>query len=191
MPRSGAAARQRLYEAALTLYAERGYDQTTTADIARHAGVNDRTYFRHFPDKREVLFDGQGALRDALAASVRAAPAGTAAVDVLREAFISSAGMLEDGRDAGIARLRIIAATPALLERDLAKGADMAAALAAALRDRGEPADVAALIATVSWATFHHAASRWIGDGSRDLREHIAWSFQLLTTATTPTRDAR
>jgi AcrR family transcriptional regulator len=190
VPRSGAAARQRLYEAALTLYAERGYEATTTADIARHAGVNERTYFRHFPDKREVLFSGQGELRDALTASVRAAPVDTAAVEVLQAAFIDSAGLLEDSRVAGIARLQIIAATPALLERDLAKGADMAATLAAALRDRGEDDDAAALIASVSWATFHHAASRWIDDGTRGLREHIAEAFQLLSATASPTSQA-
>ncbi|MBF4585673.1 TetR/AcrR family transcriptional regulator [Curtobacterium sp. VKM Ac-2887] len=181
MPRSGAAARQRLYEAALALYTERGYDATTTADIAQRAGVNDRTYFRHFPDKREVLFDGQGRLRDALVAAVHAVPSGTSAIKALRAAFIDAAGLLEDDRAAGISRLRIIADTPALLERDLAKGADMAAALAGALRDRGEHHDVADLIATVCWATFHHAASQWIGDGTRGLRDHITDAFQLLT----------
>jgi AcrR family transcriptional regulator len=180
MPRSGAAARQRLSEAALALYAERGYDATTTADIAQRAGVNDRTFFRHFPDKREVLFDGQHALRDALVASVRSAPLGNAATEVLRAAFIDSARFLEENRTVGIARLRIIAATPALLERDLAKGADIAAALAEALHARGATRGTAHLTAAVCWATFHHAASQWIDDDTRDLRDHIAEAFQLL-----------
>ena len=75
MPRSGAEARRRLREAALELYRERGFDQTTAAEIAERAGVNERTFFRHFPDKREVLFDGEADLRAALARAVTEAPA--------------------------------------------------------------------------------------------------------------------
>jgi AcrR family transcriptional regulator len=190
MPRSGAAARLRLYEAALELYARDGYDATSTADLARHAGVNERTYFRHFPDKREVLFYGQGELRDTLVAAVRSAPIG-AAVDVLQAAFTDSAHLLEDNRTAGITRLRIIASTPALFERDLAKGADIAAALATALQARGENRANADLLASVGWATFHHAAARWIDDETRNLGDHIAEAFQLLTAASRTPSEGR
>src|SRR5215475_4478108 len=68
-------ARGRLEQAALELYAERGYEQTTVAEIARRAGLTERTFFRHFTDKREVLFAGGAMMRDALVCAVAAAPA--------------------------------------------------------------------------------------------------------------------
>ena len=74
MPRSGEEARRRLQQAALELFCERGYEQTTTSEIAARAGVTERTFFRHFPDKREVLFDGQITLRAALMDAVAEAP---------------------------------------------------------------------------------------------------------------------
>ena len=166
----------------MELYAERGYDSTTAAEIAERAGLNHRTFFRHFPDKREVLFGGQNDLRDSLVASVLAEPEGTPAMDALRNAFLASAHLLENNKDAAAPRLRIIAMTPALLERDLAKGAAMAAALANALRDRGEARDAADLAGTVGWATFHHAASQWVAASEQDLRGFITTSFDLLTS---------
>src|ERR1700678_2062171 len=83
--------RLRLQRAALELYAEHGYGRTTAADIAALAGVTERTYFRHFPDKREVLFDGDAELRSALAAAVAGAPAGLSPLPALLEAFRSAA----------------------------------------------------------------------------------------------------
>lgn len=180
MPRSGLEARQRLQQAALELYAERGYDSTTAADIADRAGVNQRTFFRHFPDKREVLFDGQDDLRHSLIASVLTEPVGTPPVDVLRSAFLASSHVLEDNKEAGAPRLRIIAETPALLERDLAKGAAMSSALADALCDRGETRDAADLAGTVCWATFHHAATQWIANPGRSLDSFVTDAFDLL-----------
>jgi hypothetical protein len=51
-------ARGRLEQAALALYGERGFENTTVAEIAARAGLTERTFFRHFADKREVLFAG-------------------------------------------------------------------------------------------------------------------------------------
>ncbi|MFG2395727.1 TetR/AcrR family transcriptional regulator [Streptomyces lydicus] len=87
MPRSGAEARRRLQQAALELYRERGFDQTTTAEIAARAGVNEGTFFRHFPDKREVLFDGEADLRAALMQEVTDALDGLRPLDILLCAF--------------------------------------------------------------------------------------------------------
>jgi AcrR family transcriptional regulator len=89
MPRSGEPARQRLQQAAIELFCERGYDQTTTAEIAARAGVTERTFFRHFPDKREVLFDGQTKLREALTRAIAKAPATLQPLEVLYWAFRS------------------------------------------------------------------------------------------------------
>src|ERR1700684_3795506 len=74
MPRSGKDGRRRLRAAALELYRDRGSDHTTTAEIAAKAGVTERTFFRHFPDKREVLFDGDAAFTEAVTMAVRNAP---------------------------------------------------------------------------------------------------------------------
>ncbi|AGL19862.1 TetR family transcriptional regulator [Actinoplanes sp. N902-109] len=176
MPRSGAEARRRLQQAALDLYRERGFDQTTAADIAARAGVNERTFFRHFPDKREVLFDGEDELRAALAQHV-AASGERFPYDILLDAFRKSARILEDNRPYAEPRLALIAATPALRERDLAKAAAMADALAEALRLRGVPAQLAALAAQTGWATFHHAAQRWIDDPAQGLDAHLVQAF--------------
>lgn len=185
MPRSGAEARARLQRAALELYTDRGYEGTTTADIAERAGVNHRTFFRHFVDKREVLFDGQDGLCDELAQSVADAPSDLPSLEVLLRAFLASAHLLEARVDLAKPRMRLIALTPALLERDLAKGAAIADALAHALTGRGEPRDAAQLIATVGWATFHHAASRWTHQLDRPLGEYLTEAFDDLTRAAT------
>src|SRR3954471_4289358 len=123
MPRSGLDARRRLQQAALELYRERGFDRTTTAEIAARAGVNERTFFRHFPDKREVLFDGEADLRAALMRSVAEAPDGLEPFEVLLHAFRESARNLANNRSFSEPRWKVIAATPALRERELAKHA--------------------------------------------------------------------
>src|SRR5665213_996299 len=84
MPRSGVEARARLREAALELYLDHGYDATTTAQIAQRAGVTERTYFRHFADKREVLFNGESELRDVMVAAIADAQEGTPTQSSLR-----------------------------------------------------------------------------------------------------------
>ncbi len=137
MPRSGAEARRRLQQAALELYQERGFDQTTAAEIAARAGVNERTFFRHFPDKREVLFDGEADLRAALTRAVVEAPEGLEPFETLLYAFRKSAQNLENNRPFSEPRWKIIAVTPALRERELAKHASLTDAVAEALRLRG------------------------------------------------------
>src|ERR1700748_3596449 len=98
MPRNKDDVRRKLQEAALELYRKRGYDRTTTAEIAALAGVTERTYFRHFADKREVLFDGENELRAVLASAVAAAPAKLGAMETLLFAFQSMAYLFEEHR---------------------------------------------------------------------------------------------
>src|SRR5215472_3630839 len=74
-------ARGRLERAALELYGERGFEQTTVAEIAGRAGLTERTFFRHFADKREVLFAGSAALRDLIVNAVTSAPASATPID--------------------------------------------------------------------------------------------------------------
>jgi|SRR5665213_236203 len=185
VPRSGAEARQRLQQAALELYGERGFDGTTTAEIAARAGVNHRTFFRHFPDKREVLFDGEAGLRDALVQAVTDAPHDLLPFEALIAAFRVAGRILDENRPFSGPRLEIIAATPALRERDLAKGAMLARAIAGALRQRGVPDRLADLAAQAGWATFHHAAGAWIDDPSHSLDEHLSQAFDELRALST------
>ncbi|MFJ3310705.1 TetR family transcriptional regulator [Streptomyces sp. NPDC086549] len=180
MPRSGAEARRRLQQAALELYRERGFDQTTTAEIAARAGVNERTFFRHFPDKREVLFDGEADLRAALMQAVAEAPDGLQPLEVLLCALRKAGRILEENRPFSEPRLAIIAVTPALRERDLAKAASLAEAVAEALRQRGVADRLAGLAAQTGWATFHHAAQAWIDDPSQSLDAHLLQAFDDL-----------
>jgi AcrR family transcriptional regulator len=180
VPRSGADARRRLQQAALDLYREHGFDQTTAADIAERAGVNARTFFRHFPDKREVLFDGEADLRAALLRFVTEAPEGLTLVEVLLNAFRQAATILEDNRPFSEPRLALIAATPTLRERDLAKGAAMAATIADGLRRRGVDDRLADLAAHSGWAAFHHAAQNWIDDPEPGLDVHLKRAFDDL-----------
>ncbi|WP_190016411.1 TetR family transcriptional regulator [Streptomyces lucensis] len=184
MPRSGAEARRRLQQAALELYQERGFDQTTTAEIAARAGVNERTFFRHFPDKREVLFDGEADLRAALMHEVAEAPEGLAPLDVLLHAFRIAGRILEENRPFSEPRLAIIAVTPALRERDLAKAASLTEAVAEALRRRGVHDRLADLAAQTGWAAFHHAAQAWIDDPSQNLAAHLSQAFNDLRDLT-------
>ncbi|KAA9157908.1 TetR family transcriptional regulator [Amycolatopsis acidicola] len=180
MPRSGAEARRRLQQAALELYRERGFERTTTAEIAARAGLNERTYFRHFPDKREVLFDGEADLRAELKQEVAGAPEGLQPLEILLRAFRKAARILEENRPFSEPRLEIIAATPALRERELAKHAAVTDTLAEALRERGVPDRLAALAAQTGWATFHQAAQAWIDDPSDGLEAHLRRAFEDL-----------
>src|ERR1017187_8390875 len=112
MPRRGEDARRRLQQAALELYLERGYDATTTAQIAERAGVTERTFFRHFADKREVFFGGEAALSSALVTAITKAPEDLAPLPVLLTAFSAVIPILEDNRAVAEARSPVIASTP-------------------------------------------------------------------------------
>ena len=162
------------------MYRERGFDQTTTAEIAARAGVNERTYFRHFPDKREVLFDGEVDLRAALVQAIVEAPEELEPFEVLLRAFLGSAERLENNRPFSEPRWKIIAATPALRERELAKHARLADAVSEALHQRGVGAGVAGLAARTGWAAYQHAVQAWIGAPEQDLGTHLLRAFEGL-----------
>src|SRR5579863_6638104 len=84
------AARERLETAALDLFVERGYEETTVAQIADRAGLNRATFFRHFADKREILFGGEDVLAGLFADAIRAAPAGVTLTGCLRAALAAA-----------------------------------------------------------------------------------------------------
>src|SRR5438445_11009896 len=129
-------ARGRLEQAALALYAERGYEQTTVAEIAQRAGLTERTFFRHFADKREVLFSGSEQLQEAIVSAVESAPASAAPIEAVAAGIETASDYLTD-REYSRRRQAIIAANPTLQERELIKMAALASAIAAGLRKRG------------------------------------------------------
>jgi AcrR family transcriptional regulator len=174
--------------AALELFRERGYDATTAAEIAARAGVTERTFFRHFPDKREALFDGEAAFRDALRDAVLAAPRDLGPMAALRVAFRSVEPVLRDNRSFSGPRAALIADTPALQERVLTKTASLIKALAAALGDRGVERATAELAAQVGMAAFGHAAAAWFGDPTTGLDAHLARAFDRLQDLASPDR---
>ncbi len=163
--------RGRLQEAALALYSERGFDQTTAAQIAERAGVSERTFFRHFADKREVLFGGSALLGERIVAGVAGAPADDGPFTAVSRGLDAAAAMLgEFRRDLSRQRQGVIATNPELRERELAKLADYAEAVAAALRQRGVSEPQASLAADAGMTVLRVAVERWAGtDDGRDL----------------------
>ncbi len=173
MAPKGEDVRGRLQQAALELYRKHGYDQTTASEIAARAGVTERTFFRHFPDKREVLFDGEPKLRLALTTAIAEAPDALGPLETLLTAFRSTERMLEANRPFAEPRHRVIAATPALHERELAKMASLTSALASALRNRGVDQRLALLAAQTGMAAFGQAAVYWLEDPTLSIGDHL------------------
>jgi AcrR family transcriptional regulator len=158
-------AQRRLQEAAFELFAERGYGETTVAEIAARAGLTERTFFRHFADKREVLFAGSDVflatvLRPVDAAEEPVAPLGAVV------AGIEAAGSVFPAVDFVRRRMALVAANPDLLERELIKLAALAEALADALRRRGVPDPAAAVAAESGVAILRVAMTRWTEDAA-------------------------
>ena len=156
-------ARGRLRVAALELYAERGYEQTTVADIAERGGVTERTFFRHFIDKREVLFEGSEALQEAVLASIATAPHELAPLEIMATAMESASALIA-AQPVGYPRIRaaVVAANPSLQERELLKLANLAIAAADALQRRGIPALTAQVAAQSGVTIFSTGFERWV-----------------------------
>jgi AcrR family transcriptional regulator len=163
--------RGRLQEAALSLYSERGFDQTTAAQIALRAGLTERTFFRLFSDKREVLFGGSALLQERIVAGAAGAPAADGPLEAVAGGLDAAAAMLgEFRRDLSRQRQEVIAANPELRERELAKMADYADAVAASLRQRGVAEPQATLAAEAGMTVLRLAIQQWAsGHDDRDL----------------------
>jgi AcrR family transcriptional regulator len=174
MPRSGAEARARLREAALDLYGERGYDTTTTAEIAARAGVTERTYFRHFADKREVLFDGEVELRAVMTAAIASAQGRLAALPLVLRAYSAAVPLFVAGRPVAKRRAKVIETSSALQERAHAKSAALTDALIGGLQARGIPEPTARLAARAGAAIFERASRAWDGTSASALEALIA-----------------
>jgi AcrR family transcriptional regulator len=156
-------AAQRLTVAALELFEERGYEATTVQEITERAGLTKSSFFRHFPNKREVLFDGE-AMAATLAEGIAAAPGGHAPWDALTHALDrAGATFMTPPRHEFLARrAAVIARTPELREREALKQLGLIASMIDALKDRGVPDLTARVLTEMSAVAFAIGYERWL-----------------------------
>lgn len=152
----------RLIKAAITLFDERGYGETTVAEIAAAAGLTKRTFFRYFTDKREVLFKGAEELSDRWIGGIQAAPVGATPMASVRAGLDEVASLFAERHPFARVRSQIIAANPELQERELIKLQTLAQAVAAALCERGAAPQAGVLAAQSGVTVFHVAFARWV-----------------------------
>lgn len=154
-------AQGRLERAALDLFSERGYQQTTVAQIAERAGLNERSFYRHFSEKRDVLSSGQAAMEAAYVQAISRTPAGAPPMEAIRAGLLAAAALVDGRGEVAHRRYAVIAAEPELQERELLKRSRLARSIDAALQQRGLPAFAARLAAEQAVGTFSAAYARW------------------------------
>lgn len=177
-------ARGRLAQAAIELYAERGFEGTTVADIAARAGVTERTFFRHYADKREVLFAGSSAMQEAVLAAIATAPDAAPPFAVAAAGMRAAAALIDsNGTDFSRRRSAVIAANPSLQERELLKLASLATTCGEALRARGVPEPAASLAGQAAVGAFHVGFAQWMaGPPDATLTSHVEQALAMLPT---------
>jgi AcrR family transcriptional regulator len=184
-------ARERLQAAAFELFEERGYDRTTVGDIAARADLTERTFFRYFTDKREVMFSGSEELEKLIVSAIASAPKTMSPLDVVVAALAASSPAFEARRAIARKRQALIAAHAELRERELIKALKIAATLVTCLRERGVPQATAALLAQTGTTLFQNAFERWIEDTKkRDLAHHMHAALAELRRLTAETGKA-
>jgi AcrR family transcriptional regulator len=169
-------AAERLQQAALELFATRGFEQTTATEIAQSVGLTERTFFRHFSDKREVLFHGQKVFVQAFLDGVEAAPADASPMEIVEAVLRFAASFFPDERrPSSRIRQSVIDQNPALQERERHKLATLATEVAGALRARGVEEPAATLAAESGSTIFAIAFTQWLREGEqRSLTELTA-----------------
>ncbi|MCD9588194.1 TetR/AcrR family transcriptional regulator [Streptomyces sp. 8ZJF_21] len=172
-------ARERLVVAAVDLFTEQGYDATTVAQIAERAGVTKSTFFRHFPDKRELLVAGQETLSRLLAEGIAEAPADASPLEAVAAGLErASSAMGAVNRELAPRLKAAIAASAELQERDALKSVSLAAAMTAALIARGVPDSTAALAGELGVLAFKRGYAEW-AEGDSDGKDELA-SYALV-----------
>ncbi|MET1074343.1 MAG: helix-turn-helix domain-containing protein [Umezawaea sp.] len=167
-------ARERLVLAAVDLFTEQGYDATTVAQIAERAGVTKSTFFRHFPDKRELLVAGQEALSELLTEGIAGAPDGASPLEAVAAGLErASTAMGPMNRELAPRLKAAVSASAELQERDALKTVSLAAAMTAALVARGVPDPTAALASEMGVLAFKRAFAEW-SEGDRDADDGFA-----------------
>lgn len=176
----------RLREAAMELYTEKGFESTTVAEIADRAGVTARTFFRHFADKREVLFAGSEELEQTMVDALAAAPRSAGPMDAVAAGLLAAADLFADRRDYSRRRQAVIVSTPVLRERELIKLSSLATAFTEALRKRDVEPAVASLAAETGVAVFRVSFERWVTEkGKPDLADVMRKTLHDLAGLTT------
>ena len=166
--------------AALELFAERGFERTTIEQIAAAADISRRTFFRYFADKEELFFAEDERLLEVVEATLDAAPAGEPVLELARRATRALAAHSVADPERRLARERLIAATPALQARRLAKNLRWEQAIAARLRELGSGEQEALLVPKLAMACFQTAYERWVRDPGQDLPGLVDESFAAL-----------
>lgn len=178
-------AKSRLERAALELYGDGGFEETTVAEIAKRAGLTERTFFRYFSDKREVLFAGADRLQALLVDEVTEAPESLSPIEAVARALEVAGSLLQENREFARRRQNAITTNAELQERELIKLASLAAAMAEALRDRGVREPTASLTGEAGIAIFKIAFERWTGESNEvELTELIQDSLRELRLLT-------
>jgi AcrR family transcriptional regulator len=179
-------AQGRLQQAAMDLFIERGFEQTTVTEIAERAGLTQRTFFRYFADKREVLFGGAAVLQERMVGALAGAPDAATPIEAVAAALqAAGVALQENGGPRAGQRQAVIDANAELRERELIKLASLALALAGALRGRGVPEPAASLAAEAGIAVFRIAFQTWVADsGQRDFPQVIQESLAELKAVT-------
>jgi AcrR family transcriptional regulator len=170
----------------MQLYVERGFEQTTVAEIAQRAGLTARTFFRYFADKREVLFAGSADLQEHLVQALDAAPMSASPMQAVAAALDAAGAALGQHRERSRQRQSVINANAELRERELIKLASLAAALADGLRRRGVSEPDASLAAETGIVVFRVAFERWVSQPhGADLSQSMREALDRLKTVTT------
>lgn len=174
MPRWPTDSRERLVDAALSLFGEHGYTTTTVDSIAARAGVTARTFFRHFRDKDEVLFADDDALLPVLLAAIAEPTGPVSAEQLMSRALSTLASTMQTDRAALRARQQIIDTEVSLTGRELAKQARWQQAVSTALVERGFADEQADLLSAIGFALFVRALHTWLAEeGGPDLVTRI------------------
>ncbi len=179
-------ATERLVVAAVDLFTEQGYDATTVAQIAERAGVTKSTFFRHFPDKRELLVAGQETLSRLLADGITEAPATASPLEAVAAGLERASGAMgPTNRELGPRLKAAVAASTELQERDALKSVGLAAAMTAALVARGVPDPTARLAGELGVLAFKRGYADWSGGGddAEGLARHALGALEDLRTA--------
>jgi len=191
MPRTGTDASGRLQRAALELFAEKGFKETTVPEIAQRAGMTTRSFFRHYADKREVLFVGDDEIPARIAGLMASRPPGLSVSDLILWG-VQTIGRehIEPQRAYLIARRAIVQTDPGLRERDLRKQDDLVETITHTLQAEGFDTTTAIMVGKITNAVSTTAVESWLNDQQeRPLSEHISNAHRAFTRAAVETED--
>lgn len=155
----------RLERSALELFAANGYAETTVPQITERAGLTTRTFFRHFTDKREVLFLREREFPQVVTALLAGAPSGLKLWPLVMHGFETVASSdFDTWREGMKIRRAIIRSDGRLHERELLKSSTLAAAIETALVDLGHDRAASSLLAQTGSTLFQSALDSWLDD---------------------------